>query len=116
MKRLVQPLAFALALLVALTSQQMAMARGQTMAVGQVILCTGAGAVSISVDAEGNPTGPAHICPDCALTLVMATALAAPDAARPFAVRPVVWPLQPGHIALAAKVQIPTARGPPVLI
>ncbi len=58
-----------LALLIAVTSQQMAMARGMTKdAAGQVILCTGQGPTVVTLDAQGNPTGPLHICPDCALT------------------------------------------------
>lgn len=57
----------ALALMLALTSGAMAVARGQTHAAGQVVLCTGSGPVTVAVDADGQPIGPAHICPDCAL-------------------------------------------------
>ena len=60
-----------LALLIAVTSQQMAMARGMTKdASGQVILCTGQGPTVVTLDAQGNPMGPVHICPDCALTVM----------------------------------------------
>lgn len=59
---------FALALIIALTSVTMALARGQTRdATGTIIICSGAGVVQIQLDAKGNPVGPAHICPDCAV-------------------------------------------------
>ncbi|WP_306153752.1 hypothetical protein [Roseovarius sp. MMSF_3281] len=68
MTRSLRPyLALCLALLLTLTSQTMAIARGAPPPVGQAILCTGTGPVTVLVDAEGQPTGQVHICPDCAL-------------------------------------------------
>jgi len=61
-------LALLLALTLTLTAQSMAVARGMAMPAGTVVLCTGAGAVSVAVDQDGQPTGPAHYCPDCAMT------------------------------------------------
>lgn len=58
-------LALALCLLLALTSQGLAVARGAAQPVGTIVLCTGAGAVSVAVDAGGQPVAPPHICPDC---------------------------------------------------
>ncbi len=58
----------ALALVVLLTSQQMAIARGSPAAAGTMVICGGQGIVTITVDAEGNPTGAVHICPDCAMS------------------------------------------------
>jgi hypothetical protein len=63
-------LALSLALLLSLTSQTMATARGAPTPVGQAILCTGSGPVTILVDAEGQPTGQTHICPDCAFSVL----------------------------------------------
>ncbi len=64
-----------LALLVTLTSQQMAVARGQAAVAGEMVLCTGlGGVVTVNVDASGKPMGAAHFCPDCALTLMLAVA------------------------------------------
>ena len=80
MARLTPHIAGALALILVLTSGAMAVARGQTMAAGSIVICAGAGPVSIPVDAEGNPTGPAHICPDCALGLLDAAAPAQAEA------------------------------------
>lgn len=56
-----------LALLLALTSQAMAVARGSAMPVDQMVLCIGSGSVTVYVDENGAPTGAPHFCPDCAL-------------------------------------------------
>ncbi|MRU16279.1 hypothetical protein FDP25_12625 [Roseovarius sp. A21] len=72
-------LGFALALLLALTSQTMAVARGAPAPVGQAVLCTGTGPVTVLVDADGQPTGQVHICPDCALGLFNALTPTQPD-------------------------------------
>ncbi|MGJ8624768.1 MAG: hypothetical protein ACSHW1_18660, partial [Yoonia sp.] len=62
-----------LALLIAVTSQQMAVARGMAYdAAGQVILCTGQGVVTVTLNTQGEPMDVVHICPDCALTLMAA--------------------------------------------
>ncbi|WP_380995191.1 hypothetical protein [Sedimentitalea sp. HM32M-2] len=61
---------FALVLLLLLTSQSMAVARGAPGPAGQMQLCTGTGPVMVYVDADGAPVGPPHICPDFALTLL----------------------------------------------
>lgn len=46
-------------------SVTMSMARHQARAVDQVVICTGYGIVSISLDEDGNPTGSILPCPDC---------------------------------------------------
>lgn len=72
---MIRALTLTLALLIAVTSQQMAMARGVMYdAAGQVVLCTGQGTQTVTVDHSGNPIEVVHICPDCALTLVAAVA------------------------------------------
>lgn len=50
--------------MLAATSLSLAIARGQAPAVGAIELCSGAGMAMLPVDAQGNPTGPPHICPD----------------------------------------------------
>jgi hypothetical protein len=70
-------LALCLCALLALTSQTMAVARGAPAPAGTMVLCTGTGPVTVLIDADGEPTGAVHICPDCALGLfhaVMGTA------------------------------------------
>ncbi|WP_152541043.1 hypothetical protein [Sulfitobacter noctilucae] len=59
-------LSLTLALLLALTSQAMAVTRGASAATGQMVLCIGSGSVTVYTDAEGAPTAAPHICPDCA--------------------------------------------------
>ena len=109
-------LTLTLALLIAVTSQQMAMVRAVTKdAQGQVILCTGQGPMMVTLDAQGNPIGPVHICPDCALTL-----MAYSDA-------PIAVKMQVDHIQTVARtpdsachilvIPIPTqARDPPLSV
>lgn len=111
-------LTLTLALLIAVTSQQMAIARGVAMdAHGQIILCTGQGPVAVVVDRDGQPIdgtgGIVHICPDCALTLL--AAMETPDA-RPIPVVHMQTLTQTAVTALQKRV-IPTpthARGPPL--
>lgn len=68
--------AIALALLLVFTAQSMAVARGIQGVGGAVVLCTGSGPVTILTDSEGQPVGPTHICPECTLSLIVASAQA----------------------------------------
>ncbi len=78
MIRLRQPIAILLVAVLVLTGHSMAIARGMPMSAGEIELCTGAyGPVMMPVDAEGNPTGPPHICPEFSLSLL--NAVAVPD-------------------------------------
>ncbi|MFY0680925.1 MAG: hypothetical protein JXR13_10160 [Thalassovita sp.] len=61
-------LALGLALILVMTAQTMAVARGAPAAVGQMELCSGSSAIVVLVDANGVPVEPAHLCPDCALS------------------------------------------------
>lgn len=106
-----------LALVLAITSVTMAVARGHAAAAAggtEMVICTGYGLVKVTLDAEGNPTGPVHPCPDCVAAgaaLVPQPALgpayAGPAArrtrARPAPRRRAGRALRPYH-----------ARGPPV--
>ena len=60
----------ALILVLVLASQSMAQARLMPAAVGQMVICTTNGAKIIGIDAQGQPTGEDHICPDCVLAFV----------------------------------------------
>lgn len=59
-----------LALLLVVTGQAAAVARGMPAAQGQITICSGTGPVMIHVDARGVPTAPPHLCPDAALSLI----------------------------------------------
>jgi len=83
MTRLRAALSVLMALVIVVTAQELAVARGQPHAAGQIELCTGEGVLMVALDAQGNPVGPAHICPDAAMLLMAAWAPSAPDPARP---------------------------------
>jgi hypothetical protein len=106
-------LALALAFVLTLTAQNMALARSAPDPAGRMVLCTGMGPVTVLVDAEGQPTGAVHICPDCALSLFQ---MAAAEAV--VLLRPTTWTIAQ-HIDLQSKkfglTRLPArARGPPM--
>lgn len=69
--RVKNTLGLILALLIALTSSSMAVARGQMYdATGAIVLCTGAGPTSVLVDREGQPVEQAPLCPDGAFSFL----------------------------------------------
>lgn len=52
----------------AAASVSMAVARGQAAALPHgtaVVICTGYGVMTITLDDQGNPIGPVHPCPEC---------------------------------------------------
>jgi len=57
-----------LSALMVLTSLSMAVARTAPDAAGQMVLCSGEGSVVVRVDEDGQPIGPAHYCPECAMS------------------------------------------------
>lgn len=90
------------------------LAHGQNPAAGMAVLCIDTVAVSVAVDAQGQPVEPPHICPDC-LSLALAESreqalpLAPPATPqeRPSAYRP------PPRSDTAPR---PPARAPPAQI
>jgi hypothetical protein len=105
-------------LVLATGSVTMAMARHQAHAVaGQIVICSGYGFVTISVDAEGNPTGPMLPCPDC----VPAVTAAGDGAVQPLVVAPeTVHPVRfEQHVATSPAEEPRThrhSRAPPVTV
>lgn len=74
MTRLTRLLGLTLAFVLVLTSQQMAQARGLSRdAAGQVVLCTGQGLVTVTVDHRGTPVETVNFCPDCMLSFLALT-------------------------------------------
>lgn len=68
--KLLRALSILLLLLAVMASSvTMAVARQQARAVGEMVLCTGYGMVVVSVDAQGQPTGPMMPCPDCVMAV-----------------------------------------------
>ena len=56
-----------LALTLAVTSLFMAASRGRVYAGVAVEICSGGGLVTVTLDAQGQPVGPAQLCPDLVL-------------------------------------------------
>lgn len=61
----VSVLAPVLAVVLAVTSVTMAVARAQPTGGTAVVICTPNGLETITLDADGNPVGPVHLCPLC---------------------------------------------------
>jgi hypothetical protein len=108
-------LALLLALTLVVTAQAAAVARAQNPPAGAMVICTGGGLVTVALDAEGNPTGPAHVCPD-AIGSLAALSSAPPDA-RPL---PAAMAEAAAFAALPAprghRMRPGAARDPPVLL
>ena len=89
------------------------MARGQAPGAGQMVICTGAGIITVTVDAEGNPVESHTLCPDAALVFLAAAALEPPALLpRDLSLLRLDWPQD----AQAPRVHPPLtrgARGPP---
>lgn len=107
--------AFFLALVLALTGYQMAVARAQPTPVGQIVICTGAGFMTVMVDEDGNPVHRTHLCPDGLLTLF--TSAGAGWTPPPHIDQ---WlRMAPAYAALREKslrAPLPQARDPPAAV
>jgi hypothetical protein len=103
-----------LALMLILTGQSLAVMRMAPGPAGEMVLCTGSGPVAVAVDENGQPVGPPHICPDCAMALFHAVGHSHEAAPRAQARKA---SLHHGIIARpwTAPSPSPQARGPPVL-
>jgi len=112
MTRIRPTLAIALALMLAVTSLTLAVARGQAPAVGVIELCSGAGLAAVPVDAEGNPMGPAHVCPDGVAAFINVDVAAPVMPLRPLADGERLVMAQAAPVAGAGPVA-EQARGPP---
>ena len=102
-------------LVLALTGYQMAAARAQPVPVGQMVICTGLGLVTVMVDAQGQPTGESHVCPDGLATLFVAAG-AACEPKQPSRLW-VSLALRPAQAAgQGRRPPQGRARGPPTLV
>ncbi|MEX0367623.1 MAG: hypothetical protein AB3N22_16250 [Ruegeria sp.] len=95
-----------------LTGYSTATARAAAPAVDQVVICIGAQAVLVHVDADGQPTRAPHLCPDCALHLLGVTTShgAAPV---PVAFSAVSYPHGSAHRPGTSGFVFALARAPP---
>jgi len=108
-------LAIILALLMAVTSVTMAVARGQTRVAGEVVICSGYGLTTITVDEFGNEVTEVQICPDMALGLMAAVAHALPFVERPAGRVSDLILVEPRLLHSRSYVAV-RARGPPVSV
>ena len=104
-----------LILILLVTGQSAAVARATPGPAGRMVLCTGAGLVTVFVDEDGDPVGAPHVCPDAALGFLVALDL--PDLPlivqrvareRPAAV--------PGIVVLTSPAPLFHARAPPLTV
>lgn len=98
-------------------SASMATARHQARGVTSLVICSGFGLTTVTLDAQGNPVESKPVlCPDClpalaALTDTVVTAVAAPGELSPvrFASREIPAPVPPAPVHSLST-------GPPALI
>ncbi len=107
--------ALILALVLTLTGQAMAVARGAPGPAGQMVICSGSGPLTVSVDARGQPVGPRHICPDCLAGLTVGLLPAADALVRVLDPAAMVWPVVSVHRP-AWRGMGASARAPPVSV
>ncbi len=105
-----------LALILMIGSLQMAVARSAPMPVDEMVLCTTQGAVTVAIDAEGNPTGEMQYCPECAAIAFAFVDVSAPDFSTPAPTSLAIdTPAQSLPVVQAAR-HCPQARGPPLSV
>jgi hypothetical protein len=107
--------AIALALLLAATSMTLAVARGQTRIAGEIVICSGNGFTTVSVDEYGNPVDAVHICPDMALGLLAAIDHAPLVVERPAGRVSDLILVEP-RLPRARSFVVVRARGPPMVV
>jgi hypothetical protein len=105
-----------LALMLVLTSQAMAVARGTSGPAGQMVLCTGTGPTLIYVDQNGVPTGPAVYCPDCALAGLAALAPHPQFLAFEATITAANFPTRQAVLRISQRPEHARARAPPVAV
>jgi len=104
-----------LILCLAITSYGVAAARGQNPDFGtEMVICTGVGMTTITLDADGNLVEKTHICPDAmslfATGFFIADALTIPQTMQWRASLPATL------IFLSPQTLTPSARGPPLVV
>ncbi|WP_422047741.1 hypothetical protein [Shimia sp.] len=102
-----------LALVLVLTGHSMAIARGMPGVAGYAEYCIGENPVMVPVDADGNPTGAPHLCPDFSASLL--TWIAVPEATiEAHFGQSRIARLALGDHVEAIRQTSPSARAPPI--
>lgn len=107
--------ALILAVVLAVTSVTMQVARAEAAGVAPMVICSGGETVEIRLDSRGNPVDPGHPCPDCVLTWVAVTVAAVEAPRRSVTRSERLRPVWSGICPFGAAMG-PRARGPPVVI
>lgn len=112
-------LTLTLALLIAVTSQHMAMARAVMVDdAGQVVLCTTQGTITVTLGVDGTPQDGhafSHFCPECMLTFAVLSG--GPHRPQPALIH--IDTLGYLTVGIAQNTLIPTRalpRGPPAMV
>ena len=108
-------LSFSLALVLVLTSQAMASARGAAAATGQMVICNGDGTRVTYTDATGAPTAPPHICPECVAAVTFCGAQLSPTVPFDLIVSAPAS-IEPQFIRVATNIIGWQSRAPPLFI
>lgn len=105
-------LAILLSLLLILLGQTAAVARAAPPGAGEMVVCSGSGPVTLRLDANGDPAGPPHVCPDCTMHLL---SVVLPDPIMAVAVAGAARPAAPAGTppSLPATPRQSAARDPP---
>ncbi|MGP3699147.1 hypothetical protein [Rhodobacter sp. NSM] len=109
-------LACVLSLVLAAASLTVAEARARAALSQQIVICTGYGVTTITLDSEGRPSGPLHPCPDCLSGLGLCTLPASPEPAGVPLLRGDILPVAPAVPLVAADSPVPRARDPPASV
>jgi hypothetical protein len=81
-----------------------------------VVICSGYGVVSITVDADGNPIMPVHPCPDCIAGLAAVLVPFGLSNVVPLALARFVPDQKPETWLVLRPLYFAQARGPPLAI
>lgn len=104
-----------LAVVLAVTSQSAAFARGQAGPAGTMVICRGLTVSTVLVDAHGQPMQVQHLCPDAALALFVESGEAPPPIVRDVVWQSVLWYAPPQLNGSLVSISA-CARGPPVFL
>lgn len=108
-----------LCLALALGSVSMAVARGQAVAMSKggttLVICSGYGVMTITLDDQGNPVGPIHPCPECLAGLAAYLPPGFPAIVPVMLAHTGAVGVDPSVLPSTAGVLITRARGPPLL-
>lgn len=104
---------FLLAVMLCVTSVTAAVARGQMAGAVDLVVCSGAGSVTVTLDAAGQPVRHVHHCPVCTAASAAVAGASAPCALRPVTRADVLVRRGLSGQARALPL-VAVARGPPV--